>query len=289
MFQKEYLDKLGSKNLWRVMRFLFDNIHLSFGITEISRNTKISKSNVYRALERMENLGIVRTIKSGKKKLYMIETSSPLAIPIWDIVAVEKYMNIDSNFKNSIDLFIDKIDKENIKCLILFGSVARGLAEKWSDIDLCIVIENKEEVEEIKSLIEELFPEVRVEAHFYSKGEFESLDDFVVLEALLNGIHLLGSRYVFDIKKDLRSFPKSYLIYRINNVKNIAKRIKKLKGDAKEYFERLATVSLGEITAILERKTIIPKRLIEKEIDINEEIKRLEEEISRKGDVIWLT
>lgn len=289
MSQKKYLEYFGSKTVWQVARLIFDNPQMAFGITEIARNAGTSRSNVYRALGRLEELGLVRTIKSGKKKLYQAETSHPFSMPVWELVAAEKYMNIKPEFKNALDLFTSRIDRDKVHTLILFGSVARGLAEKWSDVDLLTVVRGDETAEIMKSLAKEMFPDYRFELHFYSPREFYGLDDFVVLDAILSGIPLLGMRYVFDVKKELRSFPRSYLIYRLNEAKKLNDRMKTVEGDAREYFQRILTTSLAEIISLMERRTTLPKALVEEDMDVEEEIERLETEISQVGDRIWLT
>lgn len=286
MFRKKYLEFLGSKNAWQVLRHICLDMHLSFSITEMAKDTGVSKSNVYRVLNDLEETGLIKTIKAGKKKLYSLDTSSPFAMPIWEIVIAEKYMNLAPEVKNTVDLLTDKI-KNHVYCLIVFGSVAQGLEKKWSDIDVCAILRNEKQKKGVRNAAKEFFPEQRVELHTYSLEEFKKITDFVIIDSLLHGIPLLGKEYVFAVKKDLKSFNKSYLLYRLANTKEIIKKAKQSSGEAKKYFEDIATISLGEINSLLERKQTIPKKMVKK-VNLNDEIKKMEEILARKGNVIWL-
>lgn len=133
----------------------------------------------------------------------------------------------------------------------------------------------------------QFFPEQRIELHIYSLEEFKKITDFVIIDSLLHGIPLLGEEHVFTVKKDLKSFNKSYLLYRLANTKEIIRKAKQSSGEAKKYFEDVGMVALGEINSLLERKQTIPKKMVKK-VNLDEETKKIEEILARKGDIIWL-
>lgn len=71
-----------------------------------------------------------------------------------------------------LSIFFDKLkDKEKIKTIILFGSVARGTPRKDSDIDIFIDVE-KFNQEEIRSVIQESLNEFELKAakNWHLKG-----------------------------------------------------------------------------------------------------------------------
>jgi len=111
--------------------------------------------------------------------------------------------------------------------------------------------------------------------------------DFVILDALLNGIVYRGA--VFDIVANLRSFPKSYLIYRLEKAKGFLTNAELQENGAKEYYKSIAKITWGEVESLLFRKAAIPKReIVFEDINIEAKIKMLEEEIVREGERIGL-
>ena len=87
--------------------------------------------------------------------------------------------------ENPIDLLRDGI-QDICEAIILFGSVAQGIAEKWSDIDICLVLKDYKEKNLVKRGIDKFHE--RFEPHFYDIKSFSKIKDFVVLDSLINGI-----------------------------------------------------------------------------------------------------
>jgi predicted nucleotidyltransferase len=199
---------------------------------------------------------------------------------LWNLFMSERRYNLPTSFKNVIDLFYDQV-KNDIELFILFGSVAQGLATEESDIDICVVSEKN-----INARRFDFLPH-RFEIHNYSWNDVKNPKDFVILDALLNGVVYKGD--IFDIVANLRSFPKSYLIYRIEKAKEFLKKAALQENEASEYYKSIAKITLGEVESLLHRRSTIPKREIEfEEINIESKIKILEEEVVREGERIWL-
>jgi len=269
---------LGSKNRVKILRYLTLKPYLSFGLTELSQTTNISKSNVLMVLRILKKENLIVEQKSGKKKLIRINSENELIKQLWKIFMVEKKTFLSPEFKNIVDLFFDKV-KERVNVFILFGSVAQGLATKESDIDILIVGDKK-----LKGPILKYLP-FRFEIHNYSWQDLKEKRDFVVLEALTNGIVYKGD--LDSIIKELKFFPKVYLIYRLNKVKEFLTKTTKLKGKSKVYYQKLADVTLGEIESLLKKKEIIPKKKLKTKATFKK-IKKLEQEIVKEGEQVWL-
>ena len=262
------------------MRFLTSKPYLTFGLTELSEHLKISKSNVLRILNVLRAHNLIIEQKSGKKKLFRINSEIDIIKLLWNLFMSERRHNLPTHFKNVIDLFYEPV-KNNVGLFILFGSVAQGLATEKSDIDICVVSEK-----DINAKRFEFLPH-RFEIHNYSWDDIRNPNDFVILDALLNGVVYKGD--IFDIVANLKSFPKSYLIYRIEKAKEFVKKAELLENEAKEYYKGIAKITVGEVESLLHRKSTIPKReIVFEDINIELEIKKLEEEIVHEGDRIWL-
>ena len=274
------LERIATKNTIKVLRFLTSKPYLSFGLTELSEHLKISKSNALRILRVLRAHNLVIEQKSGKKKLFRVNSEMSIIKILWNLFMSEKKYNLPTSFKNVIDLFYEQV-KNDVELFILFGSVAQGLATEKSDVDICVV-----SGKEINAGRFEFLPH-RFEIHNYSWDDVKNPIDFVILDALLNGVVYKGD--VFDIVANLRSFPKSYLIYRIEKAKEFLKRAELLENEASEYYKSIAKITLGEVESLLHRRSTIPKREIEfEDIDIEVKIKILDEEIAREGERIWL-
>jgi predicted nucleotidyltransferase len=136
---------------------------------------------------------------------------------------------------------------ERIKEIILFGSAARGEAEKESDIDLFFDIEKKEDEEKIKKLIKEelkKFYKSKIAETWFLKGiknlinvNVGVLEEWKLKRSIISeGISLYG-KYK-EIPKNLKSF----VFFNIEPIKNITKRnriIREVFGrKEKNYFKK---------------------------------------------------
>lgn len=272
------LEKLATKNTIKILRLLILKPYLSFGLSELSKELDISKSNVLRILKVLIEYNLVLEKKEGRKKVYRINYEMNPIKTLWKLFMDEKRENIDVYFKNIIDLLFDYV-RNDIELFIVFGSVAQGLATEKSDIDICVVSKKTLDINRF-----EFLPQ-RFEIHEYEWREIENPVDFAVLEALLNGIVFKGN--VLKIIAEIRSFSKSYVIYRIEKAKEFLTKSKTLEGEAKDYYERIAEITIGEVKSIVQYGETMPKKEIKLE-NMEEEIKWLENKISREGEQIWL-
>lgn len=270
-------DVLGSKTVWRILRLLVDKPYLGYALSDIAKALKTSTASVLRSIRKLEEEELIVVTKIGGRRIYRANTEQEIIRELWRMFMLEKMRNIQPEYKNAIELLFSKAEKR-VEAFIVFGSIARGLAGKESDIDICVV--NGEEL--AKKRFE--FLPYRFEIHTHDREGFECLEDFVVLDSLLNGIVFKGADFVFNILKDLRSFPKDYLLYRLAKVKQFIERSRKTKGAAKDYYNSLAKVGLAEIESILHRRTVVSKR----EVGRMENIKAIENELAKKGERIWL-
>ncbi len=98
---------------------------------------------------------------------------------------------MDKNISTELEKVIDKIKIiTSPKKIILFGSYAKGNANEYSDIDLCIITEEKrKKLEIIWDIREAIFEETShsYDLLVYSNLEFENnLDSFTSIESQIN-------------------------------------------------------------------------------------------------------
>lgn len=274
------LERIATKNTIQVVRFLTTRPFLSVGLTELSEDLQISKSNVLRILTVLRGYNLIIEQKTGKKKLFRINSERVIVKNFWDMFMSERKYNLPTNLKNVIDLFYEQVNRE-VELFILFGSVAHGLATEESDVDICVV-SGKDIAARRFDFLPYLF-----EIHQYTWDDVKDTIDFVILDSLLHGIVYKGD--VFEIVANLKSFPKSYLIYRLEKAKEFMKKAESLEAEAAAYYSGIATITVHEIDAVLHRKSTIPKRELAGEARVSEvDLKHLEEELVREGERVWL-
>lgn len=278
LLERFNLEELATRNTIRILRLLIFKPFSRWGLSELSKELQIAKSNVFRIMKVLRDNNIVLVEKSGRKKLYRINYQLNLVRILWKLFMEERRQNISIEFKNIIDLLYHQI-RDQVHVFILFGSVAQGLATRKSDIDVCVVPKDHIEIDKYDYL------PYRFEIHEYSWADLSDPVDFVVLESLLNGIVFKGE--LFKTIAETRSFPKSYILYRLHKSKEFLNRAKTLENEAKSYYEKLAEITVGEIKSLLVKGETIPKKEINIH-DIENDIKFLEKLIASEGDRVWL-
>jgi len=143
-----------------------------------------------------------------------------------------------------VSFILPKID---VKEIILFGSVARGEAEKESDIDLFFDIENKEKEEKTAKLIKnelEKFHKSNAAETFSLRGiknkisiKVGELDKWSLKRSIISDGIMLYGQYK-EIPKDM----KSLILFNIQPIKNITKRnkiIRELFGRKEKKYKKI--------------------------------------------------
>ncbi|MXV60728.1 HTH domain-containing protein [Natronorubrum sp. JWXQ-INN-674] len=138
----------SSGNLFRIraaddiLRLLADAHETEFTIPELVEATDVTRSTVWRAVDLLEEFGAVRTRKTPQRTYVSID---PDRLQKDDpILAVEQ-----PEFHEPIRTFVRQVgtavtesdDVNELLGVIVFGSVARGNADRRSDIDLFVVVD----------------------------------------------------------------------------------------------------------------------------------------------------
>ena len=91
--------------------------------------------------------------------------------------------------------FANIINSNEIKQIILFGSVARGEDNNDSDIDILIITDSKDEIKDFvydKVTDFSLYEEEYISAHFISQNHFNKTKNFSFLTNVLDEGVILG-------------------------------------------------------------------------------------------------
>ena len=138
-----------------ILLLLLRNPHTEFTVTEIRSVTEHGGDTVQTALKVLEAANLINTRKEGRKNLISANRDR-FYNPDDPVLSIPQ-----EEFREPVKAFLDKLDqtKADIIGVILFGSVARGEADRASDIDLQIIVEKdltaaRRELHDIRKQVE---------------------------------------------------------------------------------------------------------------------------------------
>lgn len=122
-----------------ILALLANNPHTQFSIRDIRRATDHSPSSVTDTVDLLAETDLVHITRDGNKKLVQINRER-LSNPDDPILRIPQ-----AEFHDPIRILVDQLQDQldNVAGILIFGSVARGEADRASDID-CFVLVNDE-------------------------------------------------------------------------------------------------------------------------------------------------
>lgn len=125
-----------------ILRLLTDANETEFTIPELVDATGVTRSTVWRAVQLLDHVGAVRVRETPQRNYVSVD---PTRLQKDDpILAIEQ-----PEFHDPVRAFIEEVrftldeadDVDAVVGIVLFGSVARGEADRQSDIDLFVVVD----------------------------------------------------------------------------------------------------------------------------------------------------
>lgn len=125
-----------------VLRLLADAHETEFTIPELVDATGVTRSTVWRAVDLLERIGAVRVRETPQRNYVAIDADRLQKDD--PVLAIEQ-----SEFHAPIRAFVERVqatiadaeDVDELLGVVVFGSVARGEADRRSDIDLFVVVD----------------------------------------------------------------------------------------------------------------------------------------------------
>lgn len=191
---------LGYKSVWRIL-ILFSGVPgKTLSREELRRHTGLGNQSVTRALFILKTCGILNFRRSGKTNLYQLNLADKYTKKIVELCQ-EEYKDLNAlpfDMMNPVREFVrSALDADlGVEKIILFGSVAKRIFRKDSDIDLCVIFEEEYTIKEDMTLakaaqdIEDRFGR-KLQLHLLTRKEFDELEkkkDDRVLGMLRDGI-----------------------------------------------------------------------------------------------------
>jgi len=154
---------LGENKVFRnqaaddLLELLYRNPHKEFGVRQLREITGHGAQTTDTALQTLTQLNLVETRREGNKKLTSINRER-IQKPDDPLLEIQQ-----EEFRNPIKAFADHVEDnqdDNLVGILLFGSVARGEADRASDIDIQVIVEDdllqsRRDMQDIRQEVEE--------------------------------------------------------------------------------------------------------------------------------------
>jgi len=183
---------LGSRLKVRILRLMLMNPKRQYTLSEIANALKLSPGSVHFALRDLEQYRILYVNRVGRSKAYAMNDAHVV------------YPQLESVFKRESDAYRDvaaefaaRTQKQRIKNILLFGSVARGDTLTPGDIDILIVYKPGFDKKNMDGLVESMLDkyEALISPIYLSetevKDKMKRFDSFI-LTVMDEGVVLYG-------------------------------------------------------------------------------------------------
>ncbi|MFQ3295688.1 MAG: putative nucleotidyltransferase [Halobacteriales archaeon] len=190
-----------------ILQLLVDNPDRSFTNRELHRITGKGLGNVNSAVRGLEALDVVTVERDGRSNQVRINASK--VVRPQDRITAIPQEEFHEPVRTIVDMVIDRIGDD--AGIVLFGSVARGDADRASDVDLFVVVEeNRMAAQRAAHAIEddlasERFGGDRYEPHIVVETEDSATTHDRVRDVLTEGLTLRETPALEAVKEEVLS------------------------------------------------------------------------------------
>ncbi len=152
-FHISLLDILNSKTKVKIIKFLLAH-EASMSEREIASILKVSHMSVNRAMRELSEFNLVNFVTVGKAHLWRVNRKSYAFRGLSELIkGVSGIKEPVEDFKDNL---LRNLPNTLIKRVVLFGSVAKGSERANSDIDVFVLVKDKQSKEKLEPKIENL-------------------------------------------------------------------------------------------------------------------------------------
>jgi predicted nucleotidyltransferase len=125
-----------------ILRILVDAHETEFTISELVDATGAARSTAWRAVELLDSIGAVRIRETPQRNYVSVDPSRlHKDDPILAVDQPEFHAPIRAFVERVRDAVTESDAVDDLRSVVVFGSVARGEADRKSDIDLFVLVE----------------------------------------------------------------------------------------------------------------------------------------------------
>ncbi|MBI2675181.1 MAG: nucleotidyltransferase domain-containing protein [Candidatus Aenigmarchaeota archaeon] len=266
------IEKMFSRVGFRILLAISKRPYEEYYLNKLSKELGVGLGRTSELLQQFERNRLLTRRSDGNRIVYRLNKNNPFTFRLIELSNMDRLFSLPERFRTSVSRLKDtykEILRDNLVSVVVFGSVSKGSATKWSDIDILVIVEQEvqkqtaDELKEAEHEISDVFSEMS-QVFLQTKKQFtdnyEIGDDFLI-NIMQDGI------VVFD--KD--SFFAYYLLNGIPQVtkKSIRMRLRfadeRLK-EAREMYRKfpdsspsfLSTIAIHLCRAVLLLNNIIP-------------------------------
>jgi len=158
----------------------------------IAKKLNKSHSTVSRKLNRLKKENVIDYKKEGKNKTFFLKKNLIAKSYVFE-AELNKLIKLLKKYPELSIIFEEIIKKTDEKLIILFGSYAKGIAKKSSDIDIYIETKDKNN----KKIVEEINSKIKVKIGPFDVKSFlikEIIKDHIIIK----GIEEFYGKQIFD-------------------------------------------------------------------------------------------
>ncbi|MBI2564830.1 nucleotidyltransferase domain-containing protein [Candidatus Woesearchaeota archaeon] len=187
-----------TENGLQIISLFTNGFDREYYIREVEKLLKISPRTAQLILEDLENKGIIESKVKGKIKSYKLKINE---LSNRYLIFVEQYKSIAFMEKNLlVKEVIEKIGNFIDGIGVIFGSYAKGISNKESDLDIFVAGDYKKE--EIKKVSRNLGIEISIKCYPLKTFEKNVNQDILIKEVLKN--HIIFKNTELFIKKVMK-------------------------------------------------------------------------------------
>jgi predicted nucleotidyltransferase len=190
-----------------ILHLLFDNPERQFTNRELHRLTGKGLGNVNAAVQDLESLGVVRIDRTGRANQVQLD-SSKVCSPDEPVLMIPQ-PEYHEPVRTIITEVCDRVGDD--AGIVLFGSVARGDADRLSDIDVFVVVEGDRMAAQRAAhsieddIASERFDGERFEPHIVVETPESAASHDQIREVLTEGITLRANSALEAVKAEVFS------------------------------------------------------------------------------------
>lgn len=191
---------LGTRTSWKILFVLSEAPGKAVSRKEIHELTNLGNKVLTKFLMLLEKFELIKSEKIGNRYYYKMNMNNPFNIQILELIRQEKSIMNNPDFKmlNVLRDFtyeLTNLDMDKIIEIYLFGSYAKRTYNKNSDIDVAIILKDKNTSLEldITDIIDRISKRYGkgIQTHYFTQIQFEAKKDKLIQEIKKDGIKLI--------------------------------------------------------------------------------------------------
>lgn len=196
-FHISLLDVLNSKTKVKIIKFLLTH-EASMSEREIASILKVSHMSVNRTMRDLAELNFVNFITIGKAHLWRVNRKSYAFKILSELI--KGVSGIKEPIEDLKKILLRNLPKTLIKRVVLFGSVAEGSERTNSDIDVFVLVRDKQGKEKLEPQIEKLSNVClelygnRLAPYILTKQEMKQKKTLKVISAINRGLEIFPEK-----------------------------------------------------------------------------------------------